>query len=90
TSCFIWENKQPPNIALSRFILISVYKVKTQQLSMRLEDQLETLNNLLVTLTSAKPEVLVSVVSLGAMVFMYMIIKLFISLLDRKWGKNER
>ena len=56
---------------------------------MRLEDQLETLNNLLVTLTSAKPEVLVSVVSLGAMVFMYMIIKLFISLLDRKWGKNE-
>lgn len=43
-----------------------------------------------VTLTSAKPEVLVSVVSLGEMVFMYMIIKLFISLLDRKWGKNER
>lgn len=70
--------------------LKGVYKVKTQQLSMRLEAQLEPLNNLLVTLTSAKPEVLVSVVSLGAMVFIYMIIKLFISLLGQKWGKNER
>ncbi|SAD57500.1 Uncharacterised protein [Enterobacter kobei] len=50
---------------------------------------METLNNVISTLASAPPEALVAIVSLGAMFFMFMIIKLFFSFLERKWHSNE-
>lgn len=47
---------------------------------------METLNNIISTLASAPPEALVAIVSLGAMFFMFMIIKAFFSLLEKKWN----
>lgn len=47
---------------------------------------METLNNIISTLASASPEALVAIVSLGAMFFILMIIKVFFSFLEKKWN----
>ncbi len=47
---------------------------------------METLNNIISTLASAPPEALVAIVSLGAMLFIFMIIKVFFSFLEKKWN----
>lgn len=50
---------------------------------------METLNNIISTLASAPPETLVAIVALGAMFFIFMIIKTFFSFLEKKWNSNE-
>jgi len=50
---------------------------------------MEALNNIISTLASAPPETLVAIVALGGMLFMFLIIKTFISFLDKKWNSNE-
>lgn len=47
---------------------------------------MEALNNIISTLASAPPEALVAIVSLGSMLFIFMIIKAFISILEKKWN----
>lgn len=47
---------------------------------------METLKNIISTLASAPPEALVAIVSLGAMFFIFMIIKVFFSFLEKKWN----
>lgn len=50
---------------------------------------MKTLNNIISTLASAPPETLVAIVSLGAMFFIFMIIMVFFSFLEKKWHSND-
>ncbi len=50
---------------------------------------METLSAILSNLNAASPIALVAIIALSAMYFMYMIIKLFIGIIDKKGGNHE-
>ncbi len=51
---------------------------------------MDTLNHIVLTLVSAPPEALVAIVAIGEMVFIYLILKVFISIFKSERKSNEQ
>ena len=50
---------------------------------------MENLKSIISALASTPPEALIAIVSLASMFFIFMIVKIFFSLLEKKWRPNE-